>query len=114
MSKKNNGNGASFKVLSPIGKKTVDVMHATSHFSDLNEKTICELDGRVFRANETLPIIRALLQQRYPAAKFIKAGEIYSPSSHDQAVKTREKSLADLRAALLRGGCDAVITGNGA
>ena len=54
-----------------------------------------------------------MLKQRYPAVKFIKAGEIHAPDLEDQAVKKREKSLADLSAALIQKGCDAVITGNG-
>ena len=103
-----------YKVLSPLGKKTTAFTHASTHISDLNGKTICELDGRGFRANETLPMIRALLKARYPEANFVKAGAIYSPSSQDQAVSIREKSLGDLRAALLQHGGDAVITGNGA
>ena len=103
-----------YKVLSPIGKKTAHVSSSLSHFPDLNGKTICELDGRAFRANETLGIIRSLLRERYPQATFVKAGEIFSPSSQDQAANIREKSLVELKAALLEHGCDAVITGNGA
>lgn len=103
-----------YRVVSPIARKTADVTAAPLHTPDLNGKTICELDGRAFRANETLTIIRKLLHARYPDAKFVKAGQIFSPSSQDQAANLREKSLADLAAALLRHGCDAVITGNGA
>ncbi len=101
-------------VVSPIARKATDATHTPSHTPDLNGKTICELDGRAFRANETLTLIRSMLQERFPEAKFVKAGEIFSPSSQDQAAGLREKSLADLRAALLQHGCDAVITGNGA
>ncbi len=114
MTGKRTAKGPRYEALSPIGEKTVDVVHAASHFSDLNGKTICELDGGVFRANETLPIIRALLKKRFPAAKFNEAGTIFSPGSYEQAAKIRDKSLADLKAALLQHGCDAVITGNGA
>jgi hypothetical protein len=103
-----------YTVVSPIARKPTDSTHAPSHTPDLNGKTICELDGRAFRANETLAFTRSMLQARFPDAKFVKAGEIFSPSSQDQAARLREKSLADLRIALLQHGCDAVITGNGA
>ena len=103
-----------YRVVSPVARKAANAEHALSHFADLNGKTICELDGRSFRANETLAIVREMLQARFPDAKFVKAGEIFSPSSQDQAAHLREKSLADLKAALLEHDCDAVITGNGA
>jgi hypothetical protein len=104
-----------YKVVSPVATKISDTANAAGAvLSDLNGKTVCELDGRAFRANETLAIIRAMLRARYPGVKFVKAGEIFSPSSQDQAAGIREKSLAELRAALLQSGCDAVITGNGA
>jgi hypothetical protein len=103
-----------YKVLSPVGSKTANTSRPLSQLADLNGKTICELDGRAFRANETLSVIRRLLQERYPRAKFVKAGEIFSPSSQDQAAGLREKSLADLSAAFEQYGVDAVITGNGA
>ena len=107
-------NGPRYEVLSPVGIKIAGVAPSASQLGDLNGKTICELDGGEFRANETMPIIRALLKKRYPAARFIEAGTIFSPGSRAQAANIRNKSLADLRAALLQSGCDAVITGNGA
>ncbi len=103
-----------YRVLSPVGIKSANASRPLAQLADLNGKTICELDGRAFRANETLAVIRSMLQERYPQAKFVKAGEIFSPSSQDQAAGLREKSLADLNAAFERYGVDAVITGNGA
>jgi len=103
-----------YSVLSPVGAKAGGSDHALSHVPDLNGKTICELDGRAFRANETLTVIRELLQARFPQAKFVKAGEVFSPSSQDQAARLREKSLGNLKDELLSRGVDAVITGNGA
>ena len=113
MRSKRTEKGPDYKVLSPVGQKTADVLHAATHFSDLNGKTVCELDGRGFRANETMPVIREMLKKRYPEVKIIQSGEIYSPDHEDQAVKIRERSLEDLSNALLEKGCDAVITGNG-
>src|SRR5215831_2756818 len=103
-----------YSVLSPVGAKAGGSDHALSHVPDLNGKTIAELDGRAFRANETLAVIRELLQARYPQAKFVKAGEIFSPSSQDQAAGLRARSLQALEADLRRHKVDAVITGNGA
>ncbi len=103
-----------YQVLSPQGHRAANASRPLSQLADLNDKTICELDGRAFRANETLAVIRSMLQARYPQVKFVKAGEIFSPSSQDQAAGLREKSLADLNAAFERHGVDAVITGNGA
>ncbi len=103
-----------YNVLSPLGHRAADTSRPLAQLAELNDKTICELDGRAFRANETLAVIRSMLQERYPRAKFVKAGEIFSPSSQDQAAGLREKSLADLNAAFQRHGVDVVITGNGA
>ena len=103
-----------YKVLSPVGVRAGGGGHALSHVPDLNGKTICELDGRAFRASETLTVIRELLQARFPQAKFVKAGEVFSPSSQDQAARLREQSLTTLKNELLQRGVDAVITGNGA
>lgn len=114
MSEKSNAGTAAFRVLSPLGIKPAEVAYAARQTADLNGKTIVELDGRVFRANETFPLIRARLKQRYPGVRFIEAGEVFSPGPEDQAVNIMKKSLADLRAALIARSADAVITGNGA
>ncbi len=114
MNHQGNRAAPAYQVLSPLGINPSDVALAARQTADLNGKTICELDGRVFRANETFPLIRARLRQRYPGAKFIEAGEVFSPGPEDQAVNIMRKSLADLRAALIAKGVDAVISGNGA
>lgn len=103
-----------YRVHSPEGLRPARGNTPLSHFADLNGKTVCELDGRAFRANETLAVIRGLLQARYPGIRFVKAGEIFSPSSQDQAAGLREQSLRTLESELRRHGVDAVITGNGA
>ena len=114
MTNKQNNGEPRYQALSPLGNACREVTKAASHFSDLNGKTICELDGRGFRADETLIVIRSLLKKRFPGEKFIEAGTIFSPGSQDQAAGIREKSLNELRSALMQHGVDAVITGNGA
>ena len=110
----NASNEATYAVVSPLGLRENTQQGERRHLDDLNDRTIVELDGRAFRANETLAVIRELLKARYPRVKFVEAGTVFSPSSQDQAAGLREKSLAALHADLARHGADAVITGNGA
>jgi len=104
---------AIFEALSPVGASTVEKKPLAPRLSDLNGKTVCELDGGMFRAHETLPIIRQLLKKRYPEVKFIFAGEIKPPDLEAQAISQKEKSLEAFRIDLMEKGCDAIIVGNG-
>lgn len=103
-----------YAVVSPVAAREAAQQGESRHLDDLNDRTIVELDGRAFRANETLAVIRELLKARYPRVKFVEAGTVFSPSSQDQAAGLREKTLAALEADLKRHRADAVITGNGA
>jgi len=100
----------SFEVLSPLGEPVVEVAQAAPRLPSLEGKTVCEVSNRLFRGEETFPIIRKHLQDRYPTVKFISYTDL--PSIH---IGTRlEENLGDLDRALAEKGCDAVIAGNGA
>jgi len=92
------------EVYDPRG--AVEVSHLFAPRLDtLEGKTICE-HGGPWRADETFPIIRELLQQMYPTATFIPYTWYEMPGraewSNDETIGDRVKEL----------GCDAVILGN--
>ena len=72
--------------------------------SDLNGKTICELSNGSWESPRTFPLIRELLQNQFPTAKFITFEQFPDiPSGSDV------EGLEDLVKAA---GCEAAILGN--
>ena len=105
--------GNMLEVVSPLGRPAVSLARAAPRLPDLNGKTIGELWNGVFKGDQTFPVIRRLLEQRFPRLKIIPFTEFpYAPGSDDPA-QQRERAR---RMAALAGekGCDAVISGNGA
>ncbi len=81
------------------------VEHHAPRLTDLKGKTICELSDRVWEDYRTFPLIRELLQKRFPDVKIIPYTEFPNTYGID----------ADVLSKLLKEkGCDAVIVGNAA
>ena len=101
------------EVVSPLGRDTVAPSAAAPRLDILNGKTLCEIWNGVFKGDVTFPIIRRLLQDRYPALKVIPYTDFpHAPGSDNPA---RQRELAQEIARLAREkGCDAIISGNGA
>jgi hypothetical protein len=101
------------EVVSPLGLEAVSLASAAPRLRNLNGKTIGEFWNGVFKGDQTFPVIRRLLEQRFPGLKIIPFTEFpHAPGSDDPA-QQRERAR---RMAALAGekGCDAVISGNGA
>lgn len=93
------------EVYDPTGAAEVTQSFAP-RVADLNGKTIGELSNGGFQSHRTFPLIRELLQKRFPSVKIIP----YTEFGVGRAEMEDERSLAHL----VEKGCDAVITGNAA
>jgi hypothetical protein len=101
------------EVVSPLGRDTVKRTGAAPRLETLHGKTLGEVWNGVFKGDVTFPIIRKLLQTRYPDLKVIPYTDFpHAPGSDNPA---RQRELAQQIATLAREkGCHAVISGNGA
>lgn len=93
------------EVYDPTGAEEVTQSFAP-RLADLNGKTICELSNGSFQSHRTFPVLREVLQKRFPKAKIIP----YTEFGVGRAEMETEQSIARLA----EKGCDAVITGNAA
>ncbi len=101
-----------YEVLSPLGEPAVEAVHEAPRLADLSGKTVCELSNGHFRADVSFPIIRELLQKRYPGIKVIPYTEFpihWLRGSTEDILKLDETAVA----LVVQRGCDAVIVGNG-
>jgi hypothetical protein len=101
------------EVVSPLGLVAVDEIAAASRLDGLEGKTIGEFWNGVFKGDQTFPVIRGLLQRKFPRLRIIPFTEFPHAPGSDHPAHQREH--ARRMAALARErGCDAVISGNGA
>lgn len=100
-------------VVSPLGLEVVQSSGSAPRLDSLAGKTIGEVWNGVFKGSFTFPVLRRLLQQKYPGIKIVPYTEFpHAPHSDNPA---RQKELADEVVAIAqRTGCDALIVGNGA
>lgn len=104
---------STIKVVSPVGLEIVKRSGSASRVENLDGKTIGEVWNGVFKGDFTFPIIRKLLQQKYPSLRIIPYTEFpHSPGS-DNPTQQRERARR-IAAMAKEKGCDAVISGNGA
>ena len=111
-------NAIKLKVLNPLGKARIKKRNA-SRLDTLEGKTICEAfrqhstaaTGTAWRASETFPVIRELLQKRIPSLRIVPYSDFPSElgSSEYPYWAPMDKIVELLRAK----GCDAVLVGNG-
>ncbi|MBI2908976.1 MAG: hypothetical protein HYX92_15140 [Chloroflexi bacterium] len=101
-----------YKVVSPVGAPAVEATTPAPRLSDLRGKTICEVWNGDFRGHITFPIMRELLQKRYPDAKIIPYTEFPITTVIGNTGNLQERLNTAVSLALQRG-CDAMITGNG-
>jgi hypothetical protein len=101
------------EVVSPAGGEAVAQKSIAQRLQDLNGKTIGEIWNGVFKGDQTFPILRRLLKQRYPGVKVVPFTDF--PHIYGGDNPTEQKKLAKRLAALAKEkGCDAIISGNGA
>ena len=100
-------------VVSPAGQPAVRSTSAAPRLAGLDGKTIGELWNGVFKGDISFPVIRRLLQAKYPKLRIIPFTEF--PHAHGSDNPAHQRARARQLAELAREkGCDAVITGNGA
>ncbi|MBI4320223.1 MAG: hypothetical protein HY675_17165 [Chloroflexi bacterium] len=90
------------QVYTPIGSIEMAGTSAT-RVDNLNGKTICEQWNGTFRGNETFPVIRELLRERFPDARIVPFDEL--PIEH--------ASVEQIKEAVRQKGCDVFVGGNG-
>lgn len=101
------------EVVSPVGGDVIRQTTVAPRLPDLAGKTVCEMWNGVFKGDFTFPVIRELLQEKYPGVKVIPYTEF--PFFHGGDNPTYQAKLARKMAALAKEkGCDALISGNGA
>jgi len=96
--------GVSLEVYDPSGTVEITQLYAP-RLTDLSGKTICELSDLAWEDRRTFPLIRELLQKRFPDLKIIPYTEfpgIYGVEADVLAEAIGEK------------GCDGAIVGNAA
>ncbi len=102
-----------FAVVSPLGVEAVKLSGAAPRLANLDGKTVGEIWNGVFKGDITFPIIRRVLNERFPKLRIIPFTEF--PHAHGSDNPTQQRERAQQVAALARDkGCDAVISGNGA
>lgn len=101
------------EVVSPAGGESADRRSIAPRLVDLNGKTVAEIWNGVFKGDETFPVIRQALRQRYPGIRIIPYTEF--PHFYGGDNPTQQRALANELASMAKEkGCDAVISGNGA
>jgi len=101
-----------YEVLSPVGEPTGKVASISPRLPDLNGKTVAEVANGRFRVEVLFPILRELLQQKYPGIKIIPYTEF--PIQHVEGSGTDLAERARKTAAMLKERhVDALVTGNG-
>ena len=102
-----------YEVVSPVGLDAVQQARGAPRLEGLEGRTIGDFWNGVFKGDETFPVIRRLLQQRFPGLKVVPFTEFPHAPGSDHPSKQRElaRRMAELAQAK---GIDAVISGNGA
>jgi hypothetical protein len=100
--------GAQYKVVWPLGKRTVKALSYAQRLDNLEGKTVGELWDWVFRGEIIFPMVEEALAKRYPGIKFVD----YRVFGNTHGFKESE-ILASLPDLLKKHGCDAVISGLG-
>ena len=97
---------AKYSVVSPLGKRVVEMITMVPRLDSLAGKTICLRGSMDFKANITHPKIEELLQDEYPSATVIGWQEFpgWDLNTLAQPIFTDE---------LIAKGCEAFISGNG-
>ena len=101
------------EVVSPVGLEVVKCSGGAPRLGSLDGKTIGEVWNGVFKGDFTFPIIRKLLQQKYPRLRILSYTEFPHTPGSDNPGQQRERAR-QIAAMAKEKGCDAVISGNGA
>jgi len=97
-----------YKVVWPLGKSTSQPVTLKPRPTGLNGITICELSDYGFKGEVIFPLVRKLLQQRYPDVKFVE----YTVFGNTHGAQ-EDEIISGLPEKLKKYGCEAVISGVG-
>ena len=101
------------EVLSPIGEETIKHQAVAPPVASFEGITIGEVWNGVYKGNETFPILRESLKQRFPGITIVPYTEF--PANYGGETRKEQQEAARRIAELAKEkGCDAIITGNGA
>ncbi len=100
-------------VVSPVGLDAMKRSGSAPRLESFAEKTIGEIWNGVFKGDQTFPIIRKLLQNKYPSIRIVPYTEFPHNSGSDNPTQQRETARRIAEMAKEKG-CDAVISGMGA
>ena len=100
-----------YEVLRPIGQPVgANAAPISARLDSLAGKTIAEVsNGKGFRTDWSFPIIREVLQKRYPDTRFIPFTEFPVFEPHALSPEAREEMWQTLKMSLKAKGCEAVI-----
>ncbi|MBN1254615.1 MAG: hypothetical protein JXA50_05015 [Deltaproteobacteria bacterium] len=101
-----------YKVVSPIGERTVKLTTMAPRLDTLAGKTVCMVWNNAFKADVTLPAIGEALKKQYPGVKIVPYTDMPDAFLPEPLGAPREQSEA-LQAVFKGKGCNAVISGNG-
>jgi len=96
---------STLEVFNPTGAIEITKPHAP-RLDTLEGKTICMLSNDTWQAHRTLPLVRRLLQERFPTAMIVPHTEFPMGDAGIDSDK-----IADL---VVERGCQGVIIGSGA
>ncbi len=96
--------GVIMEVYNPTGAVQVKLLHAP-RMRELENMTICELSDHMWESHRTFPVLRELLNRRFPKATVVPYNEL--PNAYGVDSASLEKMIREK-------GCDGVIVGNAA
>jgi hypothetical protein len=101
------------EVVSPLGRRGIEPVPPATRLDTLEGKTICEISNGGFNDKISFPLIKQMLKERYPGIKIVPYSEFPLTTINAFWPERKNETLAAVRNAILKNGCDAVITGNG-
>jgi hypothetical protein len=100
-------------VVSPVGIEVVTRRGISPRVADLNGKTVAEVWNGVFKGDQTFPVIRRLLTQRFPSIQIIPYTAFPHMPGGDNPREQRERARLVAKTAQEKG-VHVLISGNGA
>ena len=101
------------EIVRPLGQRGIEPMPPATRLDTLEGKTICEISNGGFNDKISFPLIEQMLRKRYPGIKIVPHSEFPLTTINAFWPERKNETLKAVQEAILKNGCDAVITGNG-
>lgn len=102
-----------YEVVNPLGEAGFKPTPPAARLNSLEGKTICEISNGGFNDKISFPLIERMLKERYHAIKIVPYSEFPLTTINAFWPERKNETLEAVRTAIVKNGCDAVITGNG-